>query len=155
MCALFAASRGGRRRDGGDHPRIQFSYGELTTAGLTSRNRAEVYAALDADLVLTEDGRELYSEIQFPVVQLLAALRAWQRNRGVFVFEDPSFARDRWDVRFPRVGNGWQLVNDDVDPVVVSEVLATADLDAAIDDFGARLRATCVARLGEWITEFC
>ncbi|QUQ66188.1 hypothetical protein [Kutzneria sp. CA-103260] len=133
---------------------IEFRYGELTTDGLTSRNRAEVHAALDADLVLAEDGRELYSEVQFPVVQVLAALREWQRDRGVFEFWEPSFVRDRWGVRFRPVGDGWQLVNDDEDPVVTSSVLATADLDAAIDDFGARLRVSCVARLGEWITEF-
>lgn len=131
---------------------IAFSYGELVTDGLTSRNRAEVYAGVDADLVVAEDGRELCSEPQFPVVQVLAVLREWQRTRGVFEFWEPSFADDRWSVRFVPVDDGWQIVDDE--NKVTSSVLSTADLDAAIDDFATRLRGSCVDRLGDWIAEF-
>jgi hypothetical protein len=118
-----------------------------------SRSQAEVYVHVEADLAIVEDGRELYAEILFPIVELSAALKAWQHNRGMFEYESMSLA-DRWAVRFLPAEGGWRVVNDeDEHKVVQSAVLTTEELDDAIDDFRHRVRTSTVDLLGEWITE--
>ncbi|GAA3440306.1 hypothetical protein [Kutzneria kofuensis] len=60
---------------------------------------------VEADLAVVEYGRQLYAEVLSPVVELVAALREWQRKRGVFEFESMSLA-DRWAVRVLPMGGG-------------------------------------------------
>ncbi|MEV6610905.1 hypothetical protein [Kutzneria sp. NPDC051319] len=119
-----------------------------------SRSRAEVNVHVEADLAIVQDGRELYAEILFPVVELSAALKAWQHNRGTFEYESMSLA-ERWAVRFVPAEGGWRVVNDE-DPqrVIRGGVLATHEMDAAVDEFRERVRKSTVDLLGEWITEY-
>lgn len=130
---------------------ISFLFGDLETRYLRTRERADVYSNVEADLVLAEDGRELYAEVLFPVVELAAALRKWQQARGAFVFDSMSLD-GRWAVRFLPVGEGWRVVNDE-DELVRSSVVTADGLDDAIDDFVERLRVASVEVLGDWVGE--
>lgn len=123
-------------------------------AGGRSRSRAEVNVHVEADLAIVQDGRELYAEGLFPVVELSAALKAWQHNRGTFEYESMSLA-ERWAVRFVPAEGGWRVVNDE-DPqrIIRGGVLTTHELDAALDDFRVRVRKSTVDLMGEWITEY-
>ncbi|MFD8494614.1 hypothetical protein [Amycolatopsis sp. NPDC059657] len=134
---------------------IRFAFSGLRSDYLSTRESADVFHNVEADLRVLDGEREIYGEVLFPVVELVGALRSWQRSRGEFVFD--SMALDgRWAVRIIPADGGWQLVNagDDLEHAVVSSVVFTEDIDRAIDEFAEALEPACVELLGTWIESF-
>jgi hypothetical protein len=135
---------------------IRFSLGPVTAEYLSARapvySRAEVHCHVEADLTITEDGRVLYAEILFPVLELAAALRRWRHTHGPFAFTSDAFAAP-WALRFLPVGPGWQVVVDGDSPAA-SSVVPVTTLDAAIADFTAAVHASSVELLGDWVEAY-
>ena len=134
---------------------MKLTYTALAAPDLRGRSEAEVFVNVEADLVVSDGGEEIYSEGAFPVVELAAALREWQNRPERTDFEFVSLSlEDRWQVRVVRAGGGWQVVDDGGPAPVRGAIRTLAEIDSAVDEFTGSLRADCVRRFGPWIEQY-
>lgn len=109
-------SDGGRQRwrdlDGAPgEAMIEFRFADLRAEGLPA-SLADALVRVTADLAVVVDGRVVYSEADFPVVELAAALVRWcglpACGRVDFEFDSMSTPKPGW-VWIRREGCGWRV----------------------------------------------
>lgn len=90
---------------------MEFRFTALRSEGLPA-TLADVLIRVTADLAIVVDGRPVYSEVAFPVIELAAALIWWcdlpERNRSEFEFDSMSTPEPGW-VWIRRGVAGWRI----------------------------------------------
>ncbi len=96
--------------------------------------RGELLVHVEADIPISDDGQELYSEILFPVPELASGLHdrmsAGSGRRGNFEFESMSF-KEVGVVRIVEFDSGWR-VKSIHQPGLWSKFHSLDDIDAEI-----------------------
>ena len=90
---------------------IEFRLTDLRAEGPLA-SLADAFVRVTADLAIVVDGRVVYSEVDFPVVELAAALVQWCElpacGRADFEFDSMSTPEPGW-VWIRREGAGWRV----------------------------------------------
>jgi hypothetical protein len=136
---------------------MQFTFSELSAKDLRGRTEADVFVNVEAELQIVDDHRKIYSESEFPVVELAVALRTWKSAAGGVrsPFEFRSLSLEyRWVVRLLPIDAGWRVVADENGEFVTGSACSLAEVDVAIDNFAHSLRAKCVDLLGKWVERY-
>jgi hypothetical protein len=96
---------------------------DIDDRDLRGSTLADYLIAIDADLEIREDGRIIYAEPTFPVVELARSLASWIAigERENFVFESLSF-EESGVVTIARARDGWCLSSVFTPDVVSSEI---------------------------------
>jgi hypothetical protein len=135
---------------------IGFSFSNLNANDLQGLRRAEVFVHVEADLRITDEDLEIYSELLFPVVELAGAMLEWlaepECDRSNFEFKSMSFD-DAGAVRIVQEDRGWRICSI-FDPQKWSRPVSTTAIEATIRDFVDRLREECRTSLDIDIAPF-
>ncbi len=125
---------------------MRFEYVNISFDDLRGELLSDYLVAVDADLAITDDGREIYVEPYFPVVELARQLAGWvtSGHRADFVFD--SLSSDVAGlVTIASEAGGW-VVFSALAPHVRSAPVSTADLDRCVGDFLEAVRQDLTAR---------
>ena len=135
---------------------IEFRFTDLRAEG-SPASLADALVRVTADLAVVVDGRVVYSEVDFPVVELAAALVRWCElpagGRVDFEFDSMSTPEPGW-VWIRREGSGWRVGSLHEEYPAMLE--STADqICEAVRRLAVRLVATGRGSLGvdlsEWV----
>jgi hypothetical protein len=132
-------------------PPVEIRYSEIDLSDLRVNNLADFLVNMEADIEVHDQGRIIYRELSFPVVELARELASWMARQGAEKdVEDFSFSSMSFDVggaieitRFPP---GWKI-GSVFTPDVRGAPISWGDLTEALIKFVARVRSD-VYRLG-------
>lgn len=128
---------------------IEFRFTDLRSPRKPAE-KADVYIGVTADLSILVDGRVVYSEEDFPVIELASALLDWCRSpsdrRVDFEFDSMSTPERGW-VWIRLAGPGWRVGSLHQEYPAMTEFRAD-EICAAANAFAARLVAGGLERLG-------
>lgn len=116
-------------------------YTNMDISDLRGSLLADLLIAIDADFEVRAEGRVIYEEPAFPVVELARSLAVWAatEDHDDFIFESLT-ADEPGIVMIRREGGGW-VVSSAFTPEVVSAVADWVDVSACIAEFIGRVTA--------------
>lgn len=121
---------------------MRFAYFNLNAAELQGGSVAELLVNLEADLEIVDEGRVIYSERAFPVVELARELVAWIESACAkhenFEFISLSF-EEKGVVRIVHSSEGW-LVGSVFESELSSRPIGWNELSEAVRSFAANVR---------------
>ncbi|UVS80891.1 hypothetical protein [Actinokineospora sp. UTMC 2448] len=127
---------------------MRFEYENLNADDLRGATVLEYLVNVEADVRLLDDaGEVLYSESDFPVLELACHLLAWWQDgaeRGPFTLDDTmvgSSFSEPGVIRFDPVDGGQWLFSSVFHPDRSGYRVTAAEMAAAVSEFAERLRA--------------
>lgn len=136
---------------------IEFQISNLRADPTFPIDRITFAANVESDFAVFADGRLVYEESDFPVVELAVAFHLWQQNR---VDSEPDFEFDSMSfeelgmVWIRWAGDGWRVGSLNQERPEMA-VFSSEDIDAAIYRFNKELEKEVLESFGEtWVREF-
>ena len=121
---------------------MRFVYRNLNADDLRGSSVAELLVNVEANLQIIDDGRVIYEERAFPVLELARELVGWTQSACAeerdFEFVSLSF-EETGAVRIRRSSEGW-LVGSVFEPELVSRPIRWKELSEAVNSLAANLR---------------
>jgi len=132
-------------------PPMEIRYSEIDLSDLRVNTLADFLVNMEADIEVLDQGKIIYSELSFPVVELARELAAWMAKEGAEKdVADFSFSSMSFDVagaiEIKRVPSGW-VIGSVFTTEARSAPMSLGDLVDALNQFVSRVRSD-VHRLG-------
>lgn len=135
---------------------IEFRLSRLNSGQLELKHPADAYIGVTGRLELVADGKTIYDEDDFPVLELGAELGDWLRTglgQGCdFIFDSMSTPESGW-IWIRRFGTGWRvgsLHQAMSDPAVHGD----SDIQRAVELYLESLRRVAASDLGADISHY-